>query len=204
LSTFGEEDKKKIVREVKRRALDVGAELLAERNLAENQAAEAVDINNAPGGDNAVLPVYDPLFNHLDAEGIVLPAPAPPAAEVLMTTVDTELAAYEKATKLMRVKETVTDAQGNQRQVLNNPLEWWKLRRRELPTLAALARRTLCVPATSAPSERLFSTAGLTIANDRASLLPDNAADLIFLHDAWPLMEEHIASKRRRLNNDDI
>jgi hypothetical protein len=77
---------------------------------------------------------------------------------VLMTTVE---AAYEKATKLMRVKETVTDAQGNQPQVLNNPLEWWKLRCRELPTLAALARRALCVPATSAPSERYLVLRGL-------------------------------------------
>ena len=57
-----------------------------------------------------------------------------------------------------------------------------------MPILSLLARRILCIPATSAPSERLFSVAGLTIANDRAGLLPDNAADLIFLRGAWGLL----------------
>ena len=57
--------------------------------------------------------------------------------------------------------------------------------------MAHIARKVLCVPATSAPVERLFSHAGLTIANDRARLLvPDMAEDLVFLHDAWELMDE--------------
>ena len=65
----------------------------------------------------------------------------------------------------------------------NNPLDWWAENERRFPLLATLARRYLCIPATSAPSERLFSAAGLTIAKDRASLLPDVAQSLIFLHD---------------------
>ena len=39
-------------------------------------------------------------------------------------------------------------------------LTWWKLHKDKLPILAELARAYLCIPATSAPSERLFSTAG--------------------------------------------
>ena len=39
-------------------------------------------------------------------------------------------------------------------------LEWWRVYQDRLPLLAALARQYLCIPATSAPSERLFSTAG--------------------------------------------
>ena len=66
---------------------------------------------------------------------------------------------------------------------LHNPLDWWRINEKRFPRIAALARRILCAQATSAPSERLFSAAGLTIANDRASLLPDNAAMLIFLHE---------------------
>ena len=46
------------------------------------------------------------------------------------------------------------------------------------------------MPATSAPCERLFSHAGLTIANDRASLLPDNAAEIIYLRVAWDKIEK--------------
>ena len=56
--------------------------------------------------------------------------------------------------------------------------------------MAKLARRILAQPATSASSERLFSSAGLTIAKDRASIDPDNAEDLIFLKENW---EEVIA-----------
>ena len=67
----------------------------------------------------------------------------------------------------------------------SNPLEWWATNASRFPTLATLARKLLCIPATSAPSERAFSTAGLTIAKKRASLLPENAAALIYLHNNW-------------------
>jgi zinc finger BED domain-containing protein 1 (E3 SUMO-protein ligase ZBED1) len=70
-----------------------------------------------------------------------------------------------------------------------NPLEWWKSHEVRLPLLSRLARRVLCIPATSAPSERVFSAAGLTIANRRAALNAENAAALIFLHDSWPEVE---------------
>jgi hypothetical protein len=37
--------------------------------------------------------------------------------------------------------------------------------------LAKVAMQILVIPATSAPSERVFSVAGITIENDQASLL---------------------------------
>jgi hypothetical protein len=49
-----------------------------------------------------------------------------------------------------------------------------------------LASRVLCIPATSAPSEHVFSTAGLTIAKDQARLASKAANELFFLHDALP------------------
>jgi hypothetical protein len=73
----------------------------------------------------------------------------------------------------------------------NNPLEWWLLNLRNYPHIAPIARRVLCIPATSAPSERAFSQAGLTIANARARLLPEHAADLVFLHGALEEAELH-------------
>ena len=104
--------------------------------------------------------------------------------------VEREMQEYAAAPKIPRATQV------NGKHVLNNPLEWWKVRCHKLPILSLLARRSLCVPATSAPSERLFSTAGLTIANARAGLLPDNAAYLIFLHEAWPVMKEQVRRKR--------
>ena len=50
----------------------------------------------------------------------------------------------------------------------------------------------LSIPATSAPSERLFSDAGVTIAKDRACLLPDVTGLNIFLQDAWEFHEKYI------------
>ena len=75
--------------------------------------------------------------------------------------------------------------------VFNDPLEWWKARAHSYPHLQAAARKVLCIPATSAPSERVFSQAGLTIANQRARMLPQNANNLVFLHDGWPAMEQY-------------
>ena len=63
-----------------------------------------------------------------------------------------------------------------------------------------LARRYLCIPATSAPSERVFSAAGLTIAKDRASLNPETADALIFLHESWDVVESYLKTRWISIN----
>ena len=82
-----------------------------------------------------------------------------------------------------------------------NPLHWWRDNKDKLPIMSKLARRVLCILATSAPSERVFSAAGLTIAHKRASLNAESAAALIFLHDSWSEVEkmekETIATNKR-------
>ena len=62
-----------------------------------------------------------------------------------------------------------------------NVLEYWRRHCECYPLLASLARQILCVPATSVPAERVFSTAGLTITQKRCSLSTDNVDMLIFL-----------------------
>jgi hypothetical protein len=76
------------------------------------------------------------------------------------------------------------------------PLTWWKFNDRKYRLLSKLAARVLCIPATSAPSERVFSTVGLTIAKDRARLASDTANKLIFLHDALPAIRWFVESQR--------
>ena len=61
------------------------------------------------------------------------------------------------------------------------PLAWWKSYETQFPILAKLARKYLCIPATSVPSERAFSTAGLVVNSKRACLLPENVNMLVFL-----------------------
>ncbi|CAN0436602.1 unnamed protein product [Phaeothamnion confervicola] len=53
-----------------------------------------------------------------------------------------------------------------------------------LPNLSVLVRRVLCIPATSTLSERIFSTAGLTLTKNRARLSGDTVERLVFLKGA--------------------
>ena len=61
-------------------------------------------------------------------------------------------------------------------------LEWWKQKEQVFPILSQLARKYLCVPASSVPSERIFSTAGNIVNPKRARLNAENVDMLIFLN----------------------
>ena len=62
------------------------------------------------------------------------------------------------------------------------PLHWWKAHKDRYPTLASLAKAYLCIPATSTPSERLFSAVGNIASKKRASLSQEHVDMLTFLH----------------------
>ncbi|XP_034149433.1 zinc finger BED domain-containing protein RICESLEEPER 3-like [Esox lucius] len=61
------------------------------------------------------------------------------------------------------------------------PLDWWKVYDKKFPKVSQLARRYLCIPATSSPSERIFSTGGNIVACHRAALKPETVDKLVFL-----------------------
>merc|ERR1712113_86405 len=64
----------------------------------------------------------------------------------------------------------------------SDPLKWWRVTGQYLcPNVWTVARKYLCIPATSVPSERVFSQAGAIISQRRASLNDDTAADLIMI-----------------------
>ncbi|XP_055956189.1 E3 SUMO-protein ligase ZBED1-like, partial [Patella vulgata] len=62
-----------------------------------------------------------------------------------------------------------------------NPLTWWSAQRNKYPYLSKLAKVYLCVPGTSVPSERVFSTAGDIVSSQRSCLKPSCVDMLIFL-----------------------
>lgn len=64
----------------------------------------------------------------------------------------------------------------------SDPLLWWKTHEQSYLTLSKVAKRYLSIPATSVPSERTFSAAGLLVNKQRSRLLPENVDRLIFLN----------------------
>lgn len=63
----------------------------------------------------------------------------------------------------------------------SNPLPWWRKNESTYPHVAMLAKLYLAAPATSVPSERVFSTAGDIVNASRSALSTDNVDKLIFL-----------------------
>lgn len=62
-----------------------------------------------------------------------------------------------------------------------DPLKWWRLHEPLYPMLAMVAKKFLCIPATSTSSERVFSKGGRISTSLRASLKPTTVEMLIFL-----------------------
>ena len=104
----------------------------------------------------------------------------------IIASIDAEMTLYGS--------EPSIPLQDNQ-QKFSCPLTWWKLNQSKYKMLSEVALRVLCIPATSAPSERVFSVAGLTIAKDRSRLAPQTANELIFLHDALPAIRKYEESR---------
>ena len=75
-----------------------------------------------------------------------------------------------------------------------DPLKWWAIHKYMFPNLSTIARKYLCVVATSVPSEQLFRTAGNIVSDKQASLLPENVDKLVFLHSNLPPL--HLDYKR--------
>jgi hypothetical protein len=57
--------------------------------------------------------------------------------------------------------------------------------------VAERARAILAIPSTSAPSERVFSTAGLLLSSKRGRLEPELCEEIIFLHGYYKFLERN-------------
>ncbi|MGH0161485.1 UNVERIFIED_CONTAM: hypothetical protein FKN15_041041 [Acipenser sinensis] len=66
--------------------------------------------------------------------------------------------------------------------ISEEPLIWWENNQTRFPSLAALAKSMLSIPATSIPSERVFSKAGMLVNKLCSSLKPENVDAVIFLN----------------------
>ena len=62
-----------------------------------------------------------------------------------------------------------------------NVLTWWRVHRQMFPNLFNLVKVFLHIPATSVPSERIFSLAGYIVRDRRSKILATNVDKTIFL-----------------------
>ena len=91
-----------------------------------------------------------------------------------------ELELYMKTARL-GLTYTVTDNNGNEKEVYENVLKWWKKNHLKYPSLASLAKMYLAIQGTFAPSERVFSVAGRLISRGGANLDPMFAGKMFFV-----------------------
>ena len=89
--------------------------------------------------------------------------------------------------------------------VYTNPLEWWKMNEKTYPHIACLARSYLAIPATSAPSERIFSRAGRLLTVKRASMSSDIAQRMMIISENASVLQKHYdAIVRPEKKNDEL
>ncbi|KAL3759277.1 hypothetical protein ACHAWU_002078 [Discostella pseudostelligera] len=75
----------------------------------------------------------------------------------------------------------------------SDPLMWWEGRKIAYPNLYVLAQRFLSIPATSAPSERLWSLASRIVTIRRARLESTLIGDLMFIKENSMILSKHFA-----------
>ncbi|XP_049804539.1 uncharacterized protein LOC126248000 [Schistocerca nitens] len=81
-------------------------------------------------------------------------------------------------------------------------LQWWKTHAGLFPRLSVVARRVLCIPATSAASERNFSQAGHLLSSKRSCLVSDKVDDLLLIHHNYEEVQTAICCNSSRNTND--
>lgn len=85
-----------------------------------------------------------------------------------------------------------------------NPLKWWKANELIYPAEVRHACRYLAITASSAPCERLFSTVGRVLEKRRASMKPETARSIVFLHENRHLLPAIQEVQEESLNDDSL
>ena len=80
--------------------------------------------------------------------------------------------------------------------IWTNILGLWQLKQDTYPTLASLEKKILAIEATSAASERLFSTAGRVITHDRNRLDPNTVGQILYVKSNLDWYETYLKEHR--------
>lgn len=165
--------------------------MAAESNPPEEPSSQSVlssaslpsspSVDSIPSSTNETEPPAKkkrPSFDLFDIYGDKEPTNDNSADSIdsIESIVDTEMKNYEK----MKVHFGETH-------IHFNVLQWWHLNENMFPLLSKFARFVHSIPASSAPSERAFSTAGNMLTNKRSSMLPETLGSMLMLRSNWDL-----------------
>ena len=82
------------------------------------------------------------------------------------------------------------------KKTINCPLKkFWYTNKERYPILYSMALKYMCVPATSAPSERVFSVASKILTKFRNRLDPDTAGSILFIHGSLTWYKKQLKNK---------
>jgi hypothetical protein len=101
--------------------------------------------------------------------------------EAVMNEIKSELTFFKKEATM-----PLTTADG-----YSNPLDWWRKNAYKFPFLARLARKLLAIPASSAPSERVWSRVSTVLTAKRARMKSEVAADIMYIRENLVIMRKH-------------
>jgi hypothetical protein len=119
-----------------------------------------VDLPDPPAADVAPPAAKKPRVDNSDYDVLqMLGVADAPAAEAAENSWEAEFQAWMTEPELGPALQSSADA-----------LAWWKRKAEVYPRLSFIARRVLCIPATSCPAERLFSAAGNIVTAKRTAL----------------------------------
>jgi hypothetical protein len=86
----------------------------------------------------------------------------------------------------------------------NDPLKWWKENGAKYPYVATIARKYLAIPATSAPSERVWSRLARILSLRRACLSDDLVGRMMYVKENLLFLQKHYCSLRKKEMSKDL
>ena len=86
----------------------------------------------------------------------------------------------------------------------NDPLKWWKENGAKYPYVANIARKYLAIPATSAPSERVWSRLARILSLRRACLSDDLVGRMMYVKENLLFLRKHYCSLRKKEMSKDL
>jgi hypothetical protein len=111
--------------------------------------------------------------------------------EISVVNTPSLLSSIYKKRKLNENEELESYENLPQESPQTDPIEWWKMHENIYPTLSKLAFGILCIPATSVPSEHIFSKAGDIVTKKRSRLSDSSLQSLMCLNTFYNLFDQN-------------